>query len=197
MYWTPAIEVENAQGIREVALETRHRMNRNLFLTGEVDDEMANRFVQELLFLEQISTAPINIYINSPGGSVISGLVIYDAIQGSNLMINMICTGIAASMAAIILAGGQKGRRYILNHSKVMIHEPAMYGNTGGTATSIKHMADSILDTKQMVNELLAAHTGKTVEEIDKATSYDNYMNSRQSVEFGICDKVINGLSVL
>ncbi len=171
-------------------------MKRNLFLTGEVNDEMANRFVQELLFLEQTSTAPINIYINSPGGSVISGLVIYDAIQGSNLKINMICTGIAASMAAIILAGGQKGRRYILSHSKVMIHEPSMYGGTGGTATSIKHMADSILDTKQMVNELLAAHTGKTVEEIDKATSYDNYMNSRQSVEFGICDKVVNGLSV-
>ena len=196
MYWIPAIEVESAHGTREVALQTRHLMNRNMFLTGEVNDDMANRFVQELLFLEQESKAPVNIYINSPGGSVTSGFVIYDAIQGSNLKIDMICTGIAASMAAIILAGGQKGRRNILTHSKVMIHEPAMYGNTGGTATSIKHMADSILETRQMVNELLAEHTGKTVKEIDKATSYDNYMNSRQAVEFGICDRVIGGLKI-
>lgn len=185
-----SIEVESANGIREVSLSTRHLMNRKIFLTGEINMEMANDFVLQFMFLEEDSSEPVTIYINSPGGEINAGLMIYDVIQGSNLEINMVCTGMAASMAAIIFAGGQKGRRYILKHSRVMIHEPLIAGGIGGSATSIKNISESILTTKKIVNGILAEHTGKTEEEIDKATGFDNYMDAREAIEFGICDAV-------
>ena len=137
--WHPSVEVESYGGIREVSLWSKHFGNRKLFLTGEVTSEMANTFVSELLYLAQ-SNEPIDIYINSPGGSVNAGLVIYDVIQSceGKIPINMYCVGSASSMVAVILAGGQKGRRYILPHSKVMIHEPLISGGMGGSATTIK-----------------------------------------------------------
>lgn len=190
--WTPSIEVESAQGTREVSLSTRHLMNRVIFLSGEINSEMANAFLSQLLFLEESGVEPITIYINSPGGEVNAGLMIYDALQGSRLAINMVCTGIAASMAAIIFAGGQKGRRYILKHSKVMIHEPLLANGIGGSATSIKNISDSILETRDIANGILAEHTGKTIEAINKATSFDNYMNAEEAIEFGICDYVMD-----
>ena len=160
--WIPSIEVEGAQGTRVVSLNTRHLMNRCIFLSGDINSDMANDFLSELLFLEQ-DNDPITIYINSPGGEVNAGLMIYDAIQGSNLKIDMICTGRAASMAAGILAAGQKGRRYIFPHSKVMIHEPLIANGVGGSATSIKNISESILETKEIVNGILAKHTGKSI----------------------------------
>lgn len=195
--WNPSIEVESAHGTREVSLNARHLMNRCIFLTGSIDSEMANAFLSQLLFLEEESTEPITIYVNSPGGEVNAGLMIYDAIRGSEIEINMICTGIAASMAAIILAGGQKGHRYILKHSKVMIHEPLIANGVGGTATSIKNISDSILETRKIVNGILAEHTGKTIEEIDAATRFDNYMNAEEAIEFGICDVITEKIKVL
>ena len=197
MKWIPSIEVESANGTREVLLATRHLMNRNIFLTGEIDMEMANDFLSQFLYLESEGTEPITIYINSPGGEVNAGLLIYDAIQGSELEINMVCTGLAASMAAVIFAGGQPGKRYILNHSKVMIHEPLLSHWVGGSATSIKNISDSIWETRKTLNEILSIHTGKTVEEIDDATSFDNYMDANKAIEFGICDCVTNKLSVV
>ena len=116
--------------------------------------------------------------------------MIYDAIQGSQLDINMIATGLAASMAAIILAGGQKGRRMILPHSKVMIHEPLIAQGVGGSATSIQNISDSILKTRETVNGILAKHCEKSIEEINDATSFDHYMNAEEAIEFGICDKI-------
>lgn len=174
--WNPMIEVESAHGTREVSLKTRHLMNRCIFLTGIIDAEMANSFLSQLLFLEQQSKDSITIYVNSIGGEVNAGLMIYDAIQGSDLRINMVCTGIASSMAAIIFAGGQKGRRYILKHSKVMIHEPLIENGVGGSATSIRNISESILETREIVNGILAEHTGKSIEEINDATSFDNYI---------------------
>ena len=140
------------------------------------------------------SSEPIDIYLNSPGGSVNAGMVIYDVIQAleGKVPINIYCIGMAASMGAIILAGGHKGHRYILPHSKCMIHEPLISGGLGGSATSIKKTADSILETKAITNGVLAKHTGKTLEEIDKATAFDNYMNAEESVEFGLCDEIRN-----
>lgn len=186
----PSIEVESAHGVREVSLDTRHLMNRRIFIHGEINEESANDFLSQMLYLEQESEDPITIYINSPGGSVNAGLVIYDCIQASNPEINLICAGTAASMAAIILAGGQKGHRYILPHSKVMIHEPLLAGGVGGSATSIKNISDSILETREIVNKILAKHTGKTLKEINKATSFDNYMNAKEAIEFGLCDEI-------
>ncbi|MCQ2539994.1 MAG: ATP-dependent Clp protease proteolytic subunit [Acetatifactor sp.] len=189
--WNPSIEEETSNGIREITLRTRHLTNRKLFLTGEVTEDMANDFVSQLLYLAQ-DDVPVDIYINSPGGSVNAGLVIYDVIQAcaDKLPINIYCIGMAASMGAVILAGGQKGRRFILPHSKVMIHEPLIAGGVGGSASSIKKTAESILETKAIINEILAKHTGKTVEEIDEATNFDNFMNAEAAIAFGICDEV-------
>ena len=194
MRWIPSVEVESAQGTREVSLTTRHLMNRNVFLTGSIDSETADNFLSQFIYLEQESDEPVTIYINSPGGEINAGLMIYDTIRGSRLQVNMICTGMAASMAAILLAGGQKGRRYILRHSKVMIHEPLISGGVGGSATSIKNISDSILETRGLVNRILAEHTGKSIEEIDEATNFDNYMNAEEAIEFGICDKITDSV---
>lgn len=192
----PTIEVESAHGVREVSLDTRHLMKRRIFLNGEINEDTANDFLSQMLYLEQESRDPVTIYINSPGGSVNAGLVIYDCIQASELEINMVCAGTAASMAAIIFAGGQKERRFILPHSKVMIHEPLLAGGVGGSATSIKNISDSILETREIVNGILAKHTGKTVKEINKATSFDNYMNAEEAIKFGLCDKVTTKMIV-
>ncbi len=185
------IEVESVNGTREISLYTRHLMNRKVFLTGEINDDSAIEIVSQLMFLQNESDETISIYINSPGGSVNAGLMIMDVIASMKVPVNMYCVGMAASMAAVILASGKKGRRYILPHSEVMIHEPLLSGGAGGSATSIKRKAESILETKDILNSILSAHTGRTVEEIDTATSYDNYMNAKECVEFGICDKIV------
>ena len=194
--WTPAVEVESVNGTREISLYTRHLMNRNLFLTGEINADMANSFVAQLLYLEETPDEPVNIYINSPGGEINAGLMIYDAIQGSRLEINMICTGLAASMAAVLLAGGQHGSRYILRHSKVMIHEPLLANGVGGSATSIRKISESIIETREMINEILAKHTGKTVEQINEATSFDNYMRAEEAIAFGLCDRITDSVKI-
>ncbi len=192
LIWTPSIEVESANGTRQVALLTRHLMNRKIFIQGTITPASTDDFLSEFLYLKDQSEDPVTIFINSPGGEVTAGLAIYDMIQNSDIEINMVCVGLAASMAAILLAGGQKNRRFLTEHSKVMIHEPLISGGVGGSATSIKNISDSILETRQIVNEILSKHTGKAVEEIDTATAYDHYMNSKEALEFGICDKVIS-----
>ena len=195
--WMPSIEVESSHGTREVSLSTAHLMNRNVFLKGTIDDNMANDFLSQMLYLEENPVMPVNIYINSHGGQVDAGLMIYDIIQGSKLTINMICTDTATSMAAILLAGGQKGRRSIMEHSKVMIHEPLISNGVGGSATSIRNISDSIMETKNIVNGILAKHTGKSLDEINEATSFDNYMNAKEAIEFGICDKLATSIKVI
>lgn len=187
----PTIEVESAHGVREVSLDTRHLMNRRIFIHGEIDDDSANDFLSQMLYLEQESDEPITIYINSPGGQVDAGLLIYDCIQSCDVEVNIVCAGMAASMAAILLASGKKGHRYILPHSKVMIHEPLISQGVGGSATSIKNISDTILAMRELVNNILAKHTGKTLEEVNKATAFDNYMNAEAAIEFGICDQVV------
>ena len=191
--WIPAVEEESCNGVNVIPLRTRHFSNGRLFLTGEVTEDMANNFVSQMLYLVE-KGEPVEIYINSPGGSVNAGLVIYDMIQAcaEKIDIDLYCVGLAASMGAVILAGGKKGHRFILPHSKVMIHEPLIAGGMGGSATSIKKTADSILETKAVTNGILAKHTGKTMEEIDEATSFDNFMNAEEAVKFGICDKIRN-----
>ena len=182
---------ESAGGRSEMTLDARELSNRTIFLKDEVNDEMANDFVSKMMYLME-SDEPINIIINSPGGAVDAGLVIYDMIQSceGKIPINIYCMGKAMSMGAVILAGGQKGRRFILPHSRCMIHEPLIRGGAGGSATSIKKTADKILETKAITNGLLAKHTGKSIEEIDEATSFDNFMNAEEAVKFGLCDEI-------
>ncbi len=191
--WIPAYMEESSQGRKETNLQTELFSERKVFINGEVNNEMADDFVRQMIYLSK-SDEPINIYVNSPGGSVDAGLVIYDVIQSceDKIPVNMYCTGMAASMGAIIFAGGQKGRRYILPHSRCMIHEPLIQGGVGGSATSIKKKADSIIETRGVTNGILAKHTGKTIEEIDEATSFDNFMNAEEAIEFGLCDEIRN-----
>lgn len=194
--WMPAIELESAHGTREVSLTTHHLMNRCIFLKGDIDMDMANDFLSQILYLKQEPNEEITVYINSHGGEVNAGLMIYDVIQNCDLTINIICTGIAASMAAILLAGGQKGRRFIMPHSKVMVHEPLIANGVGGSASSIKNISDSILETRDIVNGILSVHTGKSIEEINEATGFDNFMNAQEAIDFGICDKIMKKVTL-
>ena len=193
-FWQPTYLQESASGARELSLMTRHLMNRRVFLEGEINHEMAMRLVSQLLYLDEDAQEPVKLYINSPGGSVNAGLMLYDVLASMKAPVERYCVGMAASMAAVLLAGGSQGTRFILPHSEVMIHEPLLAAGMGGSATSLKRKADSIMETRQMINEMLAKHTGKTVEEIDEATAFDNYMNAEESVAFGLCDEVVTRL---
>lgn len=190
-YSVPALEKESANGIQQVSLITDAFTNRRLFLFGEIDQNLVFSFTMQMLSLMEDEQSEISIYINSPGGEVNAGLAIYDLIQSCRAPINMYCIGMAASMGALIFAGGQKGRRFILPHSKVMIHEPLILNGVGGSASSVKSTADSILQTRELLNSILAEHSGKTLEEINKATDHDNFMKAEEAIEFGLCDEVV------
>ncbi len=193
-YWLPTAEVESNQGTREVSLYARNLMKGNIFLTGDINNTSANLFMVQFMYLKSLGLDNINIFINSGGGEVQAGLMIYDLIKSMRDKVNIYCTGMAASMAAVLLSGGAKGHRFILPHSKTMIHEPLISDGVGGSASSIRDISDSILKTKEICNEILADNTGKTVEEINKITLHDHYMNAEESVEFGLCDKIVNAL---
>ncbi len=194
LLWLPSVEVETNAGIREVSLYTRLLNERKVFLNGEINADTVNELVVQLMYLQESGSEDINLYINSGGGEVNAGLLLYDVLEGLKVPVNRYCVGMAASMAAIILAGGEKGRRFILPHSKTMIHEPLLSGGVGGSATSIKNISDSILQTRNILNDILAEHTGKSREEIDRATNFDNYMNAEESIAFGLCDEIVKTL---
>lgn len=194
MYLLPSVEKESAEGIRILDLSTAAFSERKLFLFGEINTETLYTFAMQMLSLAEDTETEINIYLNSPGGEVNAGLAIYDLIQACKAPVNLYCIGMAASMGAVILAGGQKGRRFILPHSKIMVHEPLINGGVGGSASSIKSTSDAIMETKKLINNLLAKHTGKTLKEINRATRYDNYMTAEEAVAFGICDEVVEAI---
>ena len=192
---TPIIETESYHGSREITLQARFLKESRVFLVGEINAQSAIAVTQQLMYLENEKTTDrIKLYINSPGGEITSGLMIYDILQSMTKPVDIYCLGMAASMGAVLLAAGKKGHRHILPHSRTMIHEPLIPGNIGGSATSIQHLSESILGTKKLLNDLLARHTGKSVEEINAATSYDNYMNAEESVAFGLCDDICSDI---
>lgn len=194
-YSVPALEKESANGIQQVSLITDAFTNRRLFLFGEIDQNLVFSFTMQMLSLVEDEQSEINLYINSPGGEVNAGLAIYDLIQSCKAPINMYCIGMAASMGALIFAGGQRGRRFMLPHSKVMIHEPLIPNGVGGSASSIKSTADSILQTRELLNGILAKHSGKTLEEINKATDHDNFMTAEEAIKFGLCDEIVTRIA--
>ena len=186
--------MENSSGIRELDIYTHNLMNRKVFLIDEINTVSANNIVAQLMYLQSEDDGPINMYINSGGGQVSSGLMLYDVMTSLKVEINTYCMGFAASMAAVLFAAGKKGHRFILPHSKTMIHEPLMSGGVGGSATSINDISRSIMDTKKLINEILSKHTGRTAKEIDKVTHHDHYMNAQESIDFGICDTICTSL---
>lgn len=185
--------VSNSRGTLVVPIKTKLlKENRTVFIENEITSLSADEFKHTIMYLiYEDAEKPINIHIDSLGGSVQAGLMIYDIIKGLSVDVNVYCTGIAASMAAIIFAGAEKGHRFILPHSKVMIHEPLISGGVGGSVTSIQKTAESIMETKRIAVELLSEDTGKSKEEIEKAISFDNFMNAQEAIKFGIADKIV------
>lgn len=172
-------------GIGDLLLE-----NRIIFLDGPIHDGMANLIVMKLLYLQSENRhQDIHLYINSPGGSVSATLAIYDTMQFIECKVATYCVGLAASGAAILMAGGEKGKRYILPHAKVMIHQP--YGQVGGQVSDIEIQAKEILQTRETLNEVLADHTGQPVEVIARDTERDFYMSPTQAKEYGLVDEVV------
>ena len=195
MSLVPYVIEQTSRGERSYDIYSRLLKDRIIFLGEEVTDVSASVIVAQLLFLEaEDPEKDINLYINSPGGSVTAGMAIYDTMQYIKPDVSTICIGMAASMGAVIFAGGQKGRRFILPHSKVMIHEPLIPLGVGGSVSSVKNTADLMMQTRQELNEILAKHTGKSIEEVNRATEFNNYMDAKEAVAFGICDWVTDDL---
>ena len=161
-------------------------------MSDEVNDATASIVVAQLLFLEsQDSEKDIYLYINSPGGSITSGMAIYDTMQYVKCDVSTICVGMAASMGAVLLAGGAKGKRIALPHSEIMIHQPLIGGGLSGQCTDIKIHSDHMVKTRQTLNQILAHDTGRSIEEIERDTERDNFMSAEEAVAYGLIDKVI------
>lgn len=189
------VPFRTANGNNWIEIDSHLLNEGKLFIVGDITSDSACEFLQELMYLRNNKPdIKPKIYLCSPGGEVNAGLMIYDTLKGLDTEFDIYCFGMAASMAAIILAGGQKARRYVLPHSKIMIHEPWISSSVGGSATSIQRTAESILETKRVTVELLAADTGKSINEVEKAISFDNYMNAKEAISFGICDEIITRL---
>ena len=190
MSFVPYVIEQTSRGERSYDIYSRLLNDRIIFLGEEVTDLSANLIVAQLLFRESEDPGKdIHMYINSPGGSVSAGLAIYDTMQYIKCDVSTICIGMAASMGAFLLAGGTKGKRMALPNSEIMIHQPS--GGAQGQATEIKIVAEQILKTKRKLNEILAANTGKPLEQIEIDTERDNYMSAEEAKAYGLIDNVI------
>ena len=182
---------ETTRGERSFDIYSRLLKERVIFLSGPIDDNISNLVVAQLLFLESENPEKdISIYINSPGGSISAGLAIYDTMQFISSSVSTLCIGQAASMGALLLAGGDKGKRYVLPNSRIMIHQPL--GGFQGQASDFEIHAKEILHMKKVVNEILAKHTGQTIKKIEKDTDRDNFLDANAAIKYGIVDKVLN-----
>ncbi|MDR1640984.1 MAG: ATP-dependent Clp endopeptidase proteolytic subunit ClpP [Clostridiales bacterium] len=191
MSLVPYVIEQTNRGERSYDIYSRLLKDRIIFLSEEVNDITASLVVAQLLFLEAESPdKDISFYINSPGGSVTAGMAIYDTMRYIKSNVSTICVGIAASMGAFLLAGGEKGKRLALPNSEILIHQPM--GGTRGQATDIQIHAEHIIRTRAKMNEILAANTGKTLEQIARDTDRDFYMNADEALEYGIIDKIVS-----
>ena len=190
MSLVPYVVEQTSRGERSYDIYSRLLKDRIIFLGEEVTDVSANLIAAQMLFLESEDPGKdIHMYINSPGGSVSAGLAIYDTMQYIKCDVSTICIGMAASMGAFLLSGGTKGKRMALPNSEIMIHQPS--GGAQGQATEIKIVAEQILKTKRKLNEILAANTGKPLEQIEIDTERDNYMSAEEAKAYGLIDNVI------
>ena len=185
----PYIVEQTSRGERSYDIYSRLLEDRIIFLSGEIDDAVANTVVAQLIYLEaKDPSKDISLYINSPGGSVSAGLAIYDTMNYIKCDVSTICIGMAASMGAFLLSSGQKGKRYALPNSEIMIHQPL--GGAHGQASDIKIAAEHILKTRRKLNSILAQNSGKPVEVIEKDTDRDNYLSAQEALEYGLIDRV-------
>ena len=186
----PIVVETTGRGERAYDIYSRMLKERVIFLVGPIEDHMANLIVAQLLYLESESAdKDINLYINSPGGTVNSGLAIYDTMQFVKPDVSTVCIGQAASMGALVLAGGAKGKRHALPHSRIMIHQPM--GGFQGQATDIEIHAKEILRIRERLNKIMVRHTGKAMKTVNRDTERDNFMESQEALKYGIIDSVI------
>jgi ATP-dependent Clp protease protease subunit len=186
----PMVVEQTARGERAYDIYSRLLKERLIFIVGPVEDQMANLIVAQLLYLESENPdKDIQLYINSPGGSVTAGLSIYDTMQFVNCDISTICIGQAASMGALLLAGGTNGKRFALPHSRVMVHQPS--AGVQGQATDIEIHAKEVLELKRRLNEIMARHTGQTLKQIEKDLERDNFMGGEDAVKYGLIDTLL------
>ena len=186
----PMVIEQSPRGERSFDIYSRLLKERVIFLTGGIDDQVANLLVAQLLFLESENPEKdISLYINSPGGVVSSGMAVYDTMQYIKPDISTLCIGQCASMGALLLAAGKKGKRFCLPHSKVMIHQPL--GGYQGQASDVEIHATEILETRKKLNRILAQHTGQRIDKINKDTDRDNFMSAEAAVKYGIVDQVL------
>ena len=189
--------VRNRNGLETISIEASLRSNRTLFITDEITDQAALELTKQVLYLLRENAAdPINLIINSPGGSIDAGMLIYDIITNTPAPVKMYCMGKAYSMAAILFASGSHGR-YMLPHSKLMLHEPLIPFGIGGKTTTIQTIFDSLLKAKQEMEAILALHTGRTPEAISEITKTDHYFTAQEAVDFGLADAVKDFSSML
>ena len=190
MSLVPYVIEQTSRGERSYDIYSRLLKDRIIFLGEEVTDVSANIVVAQLLFLEAEDPGKdIQLYINSPGGSVTAGMAIYDTMNYIKSDVSTICIGMAASMGAFLLSGGTKGKRFALPNAEIMIHQPS--GGSRGMASDMKIVADQILKTKQKLNEILAKYTGKPIDVIERDTDRDNYMTAQEALEYGLIDSII------
>ncbi|MCR5374471.1 MAG: ATP-dependent Clp endopeptidase proteolytic subunit ClpP [Lachnospiraceae bacterium] len=190
MSLVPYVVEQTSRGERSYDIYSRLLKDRIIFLGEEVNEATASIVVAQLLFLESENPdKDIHLYINSPGGMVTAGMAIYDTMQYIKCDVSTICIGLAASMGAFLLAGGAKGKRFALPNAEIMIHQPS--GGARGQATDIKIVADNIIKTKKKLNEILAANTGKPLEQVEIDTERDNYMSAEEALAYGLIDGVI------
>ncbi len=188
----PYVVEQTSRGERSYDIFSRLLNDRIIMLSDQVNDATASLVVAQLLYLESQDTEKdISLYINSPGGSITAGMAIYDTMQYIKCDVSTICIGMAASMGAFLLAAGAKGKRFALPNSEIMIHQPLISGGLSGQCTDIKIHSDHLVRIRQRMNEMLAANTGKPIEQVQLDTERDNYMTAQEAVEYGIIDKVI------
>lgn len=190
MSLVPIVIDKESNGERSYDIFSRLLKNRIILLSGEINDSTSDSIVAQLLYLDSLNHEDISLYINSPGGSITSGMAIYDTMNFVKSKVSTICIGMAASMAAFLLSSGEKGKRFILPNAEVMIHQPL--GGAQGQATEIKIAAEHILKVKKRMNTILAANTGQDIETIEKDTERDNFMDSKEALEYGIVDQIIS-----
>ncbi len=185
----PSVVEKSSEGERAYDIYSRLLKDRIIILSGEIDDNLANSIVAQLLYLDSLNHDPINLYINSPGGSITAGMAIYDTMNYIKSKVSTICIGMAASMAAFLLSSGEKGMRFILPNGEVMIHQPL--GGAQGQATEIKIAAERILKLKEKLNKILSKNTGQSLEKISNDTERDYFLSADEALEYGLIDKVL------
>ena len=185
----PTVIERNSMGERAYDIYSRLLQNRIIILSGEINDDTANIIIAELLYLDSLNHNDISLYINSPGGSITSGMAIYDTMNFIQSDVSTTCLGMAASMAAFLLSCGKRGKRYCLANSEVMIHQPL--GGVQGQATEIDIVAKRIINLKKKLNNILSKNTNKTVKQVEKDTDRDYYMDAKEALDYGIIDKIL------